>query len=236
VSEPELNRKERRVRTGEGQGDVVAAALCYAIVSAIHIWQGSPGLAAVWGLGALVWYLRRGKRLVLTDQRLFVFFPALEKAAKLIPALRGIRRKSRKSIDLKDIRSARAEGGGLFQSTKLKVFDAEGKAHTFSRTLTNVESAREFADEIEVLISQSKTSAPAEARVGPPPSTLPLTVTTAGSSDLRCPYCHDSFREDDSVAPCSDCATPHHDECLQIHGRCSLSGCNGKARPPRLRS
>src|SRR5215468_10247385 len=44
-----------------------------------------------------------------------------------------------------------------------------------------------------------------------------------------CPYCRTEI-EDSAVVTCEGCGTPHHAECLQENGGCTLFGC--KFAPP----
>ncbi len=40
-----------------------------------------------------------------------------------------------------------------------------------------------------------------------------------------CPYCRGDFEASDVVAMCPACATPHHKDCLQENGGCTVFGC-----------
>ena len=52
---------------------------------------------------------------------------------------------------------------------------------------------------------------------------------------IRCPYCGEEFRENDDIAVCPECGTPHHRQCYHEHGRCfnaDLHSQNYEWKPP----
>jgi hypothetical protein len=53
---------------------------------------------------------------------------------------------------------------------------------------------------------------------------LALQVSAGGGGS--CPFCKDGIPESERRA-CDACGTPHHGECLQLHGGCSIPGCDG---------
>ena len=57
----------------------------------------------------------------------------------------------------------------------------------------------------------------------------PLPLQAAGSV-TRCAYCHEEAPNAQDVIHCAVCATPHHQECFELNGKCSVFGC-GSARP-----
>lgn len=54
---------------------------------------------------------------------------------------------------------------------------------------------------------------------------------TGGGTQGRCPFCHDALgeRSHDLVA-CDTCQTLHHGECFDLHGGCTIYGCEGRRR------
>lgn len=40
-----------------------------------------------------------------------------------------------------------------------------------------------------------------------------------------CPYCRGSFEADDGIKTCPACATPHHKDCFNENGGCTVFGC-----------
>ena len=52
----------------------------------------------------------------------------------------------------------------------------------------------------------------------------------AVESENRCAYCKEPIHNDSSVIYCSVCGTPHHAECFQLNGKCSVFGCDS-SRP-----
>lgn len=49
-------------------------------------------------------------------------------------------------------------------------------------------------------------------------------------SENRCAYCKEPMHEDASIIYCSVCGTPHHSDCFQLNGKCSVFGCES-SRP-----
>jgi hypothetical protein len=45
------------------------------------------------------------------------------------------------------------------------------------------------------------------------------------SSDNRCAYCKEHLAEVDPVQYCQWCGTPHHKDCFELNGRCTVFGC-----------
>jgi len=45
-------------------------------------------------------------------------------------------------------------------------------------------------------------------------------------SEQRCAYCKESIEETESTISCAACHTPHHQDCFQLNGKCSVFGCN----------
>ncbi len=45
------------------------------------------------------------------------------------------------------------------------------------------------------------------------------------SSDKRCAYCKELLSEVEPVQYCQWCGTPHHKECFELNGRCTVYGC-----------
>ena len=48
------------------------------------------------------------------------------------------------------------------------------------------------------------------------------------SKALRCPYCLDDLTSEDQTVRCSDCRTPHHDDCFRENAGCVAFGCSGR--------
>ncbi len=46
---------------------------------------------------------------------------------------------------------------------------------------------------------------------------------------VRCPFCHDSFALGEAWL-CPACSTPHHSDCAEQHGRCTVLGCASLVR------
>jgi hypothetical protein len=49
-------------------------------------------------------------------------------------------------------------------------------------------------------------------------------------SDSRCAYCKEEMTNESEITHCLQCATPHHRECFDLNGGCSVFGCNSKRR------
>jgi TM2 domain-containing membrane protein YozV len=43
---------------------------------------------------------------------------------------------------------------------------------------------------------------------------------------LICPYCRGEFAEGEEAFPCPTCATPHHSDCFDENGGCTVFGCS----------
>jgi len=50
------------------------------------------------------------------------------------------------------------------------------------------------------------------------------------SSEERCAYCKEQLRENAVVTYCSVCGTPHHRDCFELNGKCSVFGCTSTRR------
>lgn len=48
-----------------------------------------------------------------------------------------------------------------------------------------------------------------------------------------CKVCDEPIADDDLVAVCESCGVPHHLDCWEYVGRCSIYGCGGKIAKPR---
>lgn len=58
---------------------------------------------------------------------------------------------------------------------------------------------------------------------------IPLQLINSAS---RCAYCHEEAAD---LIRCSSCSTPHHQECFQLNGRCSVFGCGSvQSNPPEV--
>ena len=49
-----------------------------------------------------------------------------------------------------------------------------------------------------------------------------------------CPYCQDKIESGDTMVQCSQCGVPHHKECWEENGGCTVYGCKGWALWPGL--
>ena len=54
------------------------------------------------------------------------------------------------------------------------------------------------------------------------------------SSEKRCAYCKEDLSEIDPVQYCQFCGTPHHKECFELNGKCTVFGCERPAPQPEL--
>jgi len=45
------------------------------------------------------------------------------------------------------------------------------------------------------------------------------------SSEKRCAYCKELLLQEDAVQYCQSCGTPHHKECFELNGGCTVYGC-----------
>lgn len=45
-------------------------------------------------------------------------------------------------------------------------------------------------------------------------------------SEKHCAYCKEVMMDDQQAVQCVSCGTPHHNECFQLNGRCTVFGCN----------
>lgn len=66
----------------------------------------------------------------------------------------------------------------------------------------------------------AKAGAPA-TEAAPAPEAAPVVTVRR-----RCPYCHDAV-DAAALVVCGSCATPHHGQCFEQNGGCSLLGCGG---------
>ena len=64
------------------------------------------------------------------------------------------------------------------------------------------------------------------------PNAEPSPRIGGGDSHARCPYCHDSFSEDDDLSSCAVCSTLLHPECHAENGGCPILGCGGRGAEP----
>jgi len=76
-----------------------------------------------------------------------------------------------------------------------------------------------------------------EQVVAPRPTWLPLAKQSSQGSyqdmrlsiaDCNCPVCGQGFADETPVF-CGRCNTPHHPDCFEFTGHCSVFGCDGKA-------
>jgi len=44
-------------------------------------------------------------------------------------------------------------------------------------------------------------------------------------SDQYCGYCKEQINQTDGIIYCASCSTPHHKECFQLNGKCTVFGC-----------
>lgn len=54
----------------------------------------------------------------------------------------------------------------------------------------------------------------------------------AVNSTSRCAYCHEEAV--DEIIQCAVCSTPHHRECFELNGRCSVFGCGSPRRTEEI--
>lgn len=54
-----------------------------------------------------------------------------------------------------------------------------------------------------------------------------VTDDTSTETHARCPVCGDLVALDEAIA-CSSCSAPHHQDCWDYHGGCSLFGCGSR--------
>ena len=56
---------------------------------------------------------------------------------------------------------------------------------------------------------------------------LPIPVQPL-ESERKCAYCKESIEAEELVTHCSLCGTPHHNDCFEINGKCSVFGCDSR--------
>lgn len=154
------------------------------------------------------------RRVVVTNHRVVEYRPILAWLARAFPFLRRPEWKRRRSLDLEDIASVESSG------TSLILKDIAGMNHELS--CNSMEEAKGFLFEIRELLAGLRQ---VKVRVSQRHKRVKAT---------RCPYCRDDLAAGDAT-PCPECATPHHEECLAIHGECALLGCHGKLPERRRR-
>jgi hypothetical protein len=59
---------------------------------------------------------------------------------------------------------------------------------------------------------------------------MPDEIGSCISQVGNCPVCGDVIV--DRKKKCSQCGTPHHEECLEYNGKCGMYACNGMQKPP----
>lgn len=52
------------------------------------------------------------------------------------------------------------------------------------------------------------------------------------ASEKRCAYCKEMLSEGEPVQYCQFCGTPHHKECFELNGKCTVYGCQQSALAP----
>jgi Prokaryotic RING finger family 1 len=65
------------------------------------------------------------------------------------------------------------------------------------------------------------------------PELIPIPMQPL-SSEKHCAYCKELLSELDSVLYCQSCGTPHHKECFELNGRCTVYGCERPVPQPEL--
>ncbi len=56
---------------------------------------------------------------------------------------------------------------------------------------------------------------------------------TEDGGQLSCPFCRAPILEEDPLARCEACYTPHHPSCFEEHGGCALLGCENRSARTR---
>lgn len=82
---------------------------------------------------------------------------------------------------------------------------------------------------LQAALAPAAPAAPAsDEPPAPDPGEQPLRREAAPVVTVRrrCPYCHDAV-EAAALVVCGSCATPHHGQCFEQNGGCSLLGCGG---------
>jgi hypothetical protein len=52
------------------------------------------------------------------------------------------------------------------------------------------------------------------------------------NSDSKCAYCKEEMLPTNEITHCLQCGTPHHTECFDLNGQCSVFGCTSNQREP----
>lgn len=56
---------------------------------------------------------------------------------------------------------------------------------------------------------------------------------TEDGGELSCPFCRAEIREEEPLARCEACYTPHHPSCFEENGGCALLGCENRSARTR---
>jgi len=165
-----------------------------------------------------------GRAALLTDHRVVTYAPGLAALARRFPFLRRLERRWRRSADLADVTSVDVRG-------QLLVLKTPGREHTV-RCDSKAE-ARELLLQVQEL-RRARALGRDRERADAVAARVRVTAARAAApaSAVRCPYCHGDLDPAEG-RPCPSCATPHHEDCLAVHGRCAVFGCGG--RPGRIR-
>lgn len=165
------------------------------------------------------------RRLVVTERRVVEYRPLLAWLASLARFMRPFERRGRVVFELSDVANVSVTGSTVF------LYDHQGGVHTLN--CATVGEASDVAHDIRRLSEARAKELSAAIR-----SQVKLEsgerIPAEPGPDTRCPYCHDDLPAAEAVL-CPECSAPHHDECLEIHGKCAILGCNGRLAKRRRR-
>lgn len=117
-------------------------------------------------------------------------------------------------------------------TTAYRGLDQDIDERTSMEPLTTDLRERTLAAMRDTLAHDAEPAPKKDAPTAPEPGPDPRAVDAVGKKiALACSYCHDRATRDE-VLFCASCLAPHHRECFETHGRCTLPGC-GETRTVR---
>jgi hypothetical protein len=190
-----------------GAGLAVALVVCAVAVAAIAVFSTTE--------------------VVLTARRAIEYRPLLARLARRFPRWGPIERGWRRSLELEDVTLAYASGSDLVLR--------DPRGHLWRLGCHDALAASRLANDVieqqRRAVEAHKADMLAQRRARESKEALGVRVSgIAASGPARCIYCHGDIQDGDEVVQCERCATPHHDECYEVHGGCAVHACGGRRR------
>ncbi len=221
-----LERDERLVRASGVSFTAIALVAATVVLAAAEVYA-APLWGLLIGLAAAAYAVFGTTEVLLTEERVIEYRPLLARLARRYPGLRSLERSWRRSIDLHDVTQSYSSGPDLVLR--------DGQRRLWRLGCHSKAAASELAQEIVEVLKRQFEAHKAEmlARRQARRRSEVMTVRVADaatSGPVRCVYCHDDVREDDELTRCPRCDTAHHSDCYEVHGRCAVPFCEGRAR------